>query len=179
MFARTLLAAMLVLAMSAPALAQKEPLQIFREVQREVLRYPHFTIFDSVNAQIDDGVVVLTGKVTMPYKRDDIERRVNRLGGITEVQNRIEVLPASQFDDELRYLIARAIYSNPHFVGYASMVNPPIHVIVERGRVTLEGVVNSEVERMLARSIATSFNAFEVKNELRTDAEARQELEKL
>ena len=89
------------------------------------------------------------------------------------------MLPASQFDDELRYLIARAIYSNPHFVGYASMVNPPIHVIVERGRVTLEGVVNSEVERMLARSIATSFNAFEVKNELRTDAEARQELEKL
>ena len=179
MFARTLLAAMLVLAIGAPALAQKEPLQIFREVQREVLRYPHFTIFDSVNAQIDDGVVVLTGKVTMPYKRDDIERRVNRLGGITEVQNRIEVLPASQFDDELRYLIARAIYSNPHFVGYASMVNPPIHVIVERGRVTLEGVVNSEVERMLARSIATSFNAFEVKNELRTDEEARQELEKL
>ena len=119
MFARTLLAAMLVLAIGAPALAQKEPLQIFREVQREVLRYPHFTIFDSVNAQIDDGVVVLTGKVTMPYKRDDIERRVNRLGGITEVQNRIEVLPASQFDDELRYLIARAIYSNPHFVGYA------------------------------------------------------------
>ena len=179
MFARTLLAAMLVLAMSAPALAQKEPLQIFREVQREVLRYPHFTIFDSINAQIDNGVVVLTGKVTMPYKRDDIERRVTRLEGITEVQNRIEVLPASQFDDELRYLIARAIYSNPHFVGYASMVNPPIHVIVERGRVTLEGVVNSEVERMLARSIATSFNAFEVKNELRTDAEARQELEKL
>ena len=179
MFARTLLAAMLVLAMSAPALAQKEPLQIFREVQREVLRYPHFTIFDSINAQIDNGVVVLTGKVTMPYKRDDIERRVTRLEGITEVQNRIEVLPASQFDDELRYLIARAIYSNPHFAGYASMVNPPIHVIVERGRVTLEGVVNSEVERMLARSIATSFNAFEVKNELRTDAEARQELEKL
>jgi hyperosmotically inducible protein len=122
---------------------------------------------------------VLTGKVTMPYKRDDIARRVNRLAGITEVQNRIEVLPVSQFDDELRYRIARAIYSNPHFVAYGSMVNPPIHVIVERGRVTLEGVVNSNVERMLARSIATSFNAFEVKNELRTDAEAKKELEKL
>ena len=59
------------------------------------------------------------------------------------------------------------------------MVNPPIHIIVERGRVTLEGVVNSNVERMLARSIATSFNAFEVKNELKTDAEARAELEQL
>jgi len=179
MFAKTVFAALLVLATSAPALAQKETRQIFREVQSEVLRYPHFTIFDSVSAQIDDGVVVLTGKVTMPYKRDDIVRRVSRLSGVDEVQNQIEVLPASQFDDELRYRIARAIYTNPHFSSYATMVNPPIHVIVERGRVTLEGVVNSEVERMLARSIATSFNAFEVKNELRTDAEARAEIEKL
>ena len=179
MFARYLVATLLLLVASTPAFAQKENLQIFRDVQREVLRYPHFTIFDSVNAQIDNGIVVLTGKVTMPYKRDDIARRVNRLTGITEVENRIEVLPASQFDDELRYRIARAIYSNPHFARYGSMVNPPIHIIVERGRVTLEGVVNSDVERMLARSIATSFNAFEVNNALRTDAEAREELEKL
>jgi len=144
-----------------------------------VLRYPHFTIFDSVNAQIENGIVVLTGKVTMPYKRTDIERRVNRLSGITEVQNRIEVLPVSQFDDELRYSIARAIYGNPHFIGYGTMVNPPIHIIVDRGRVTLEGVVNSNVERMLARSLATSFNAFEVRNELKTDAEVKDLLEKL
>jgi hyperosmotically inducible periplasmic protein len=178
MFARFLIAGLMLIAVSAPAFA-KENLQIFREVQREVLRYPHFTIFDSVNAQIDNGVVVLTGKVTMPYKRADIERRVNRLTGITEVQNRIEVLPVSLFDDELRYRIARAIYNNPHFYPYASMVNPPIHIIVDRGRVTLEGVVNSNVERMLARSIATSFNAFEVKNELKTDAEVKEQLEKL
>jgi hyperosmotically inducible periplasmic protein len=178
MFARFLIAALMLIAVSAPAFA-KENLQIFREVQREVLRYPHFTIFDSVNAQIENGIVVLTGKVTMPYKRTDIERRVTRLSGITEVQNRIEVLPVSQFDDELRYSIARAIYGSPHFVGYGTMVNPPIHIIVDRGRVTLEGVVNSNVERMLARSIATSFNAFEVKNELKTDAEVKEQLEKL
>jgi osmotically-inducible protein OsmY len=59
------------------------------------------------------------------------------------------------------------------------MVNPPIHVIVENGRVTLEGVVNSEVDRVLARSIASNFLAFDVKNELKTEAEVKQELEKL
>ena len=59
------------------------------------------------------------------------------------------------------------------------MVNPPIHIVVERGRVTLEGVVNSEVDRMLARSIASSFQAFSVTNNLKTDAEVRLELEKL
>ena len=62
----------------------------------------------------------------------------------------------SQFDDELRVRIARAIYGSPHFRGYGSMVNPPIHIIVEHGRVTLEGVVNNNVDRMIARSIASS-----------------------
>ena len=179
MFARYLAAALMLLAVSTPAFAQKEPLQIFRDVQREVLRYPHFTIFDSVNAQVDNGVVTLTGKVTMPYKRDEIARRVGRLQGIGEVHNRIEVLPVSQFDDELRYRIARAIYNSPHFVGYGSMVNPPIHIIVDRGRVTLEGVVNSDVERMLARSIASSFLSFELTNDLKTDEEVKEQLEKL
>ena len=37
------------------------------------------------------------------------------------------------------------------------MANPPIRVVVNRGRVTLEGVVQSNVERMLARSLASGF----------------------
>jgi hypothetical protein len=50
---------------------------------------------------------------------------------------------------------------------------------VERGRVTLEGVVNSEVDRMLARSIAANYLAFSVRNDLKTEAEVKAELEKL
>ena len=179
MSARLTAALLLLLSLSTPALAKTENLQMFRDVQRQVLRYPHFTIFDSVNTQIDNGVVTLTGKVTMPYKRDDIAQRVSKIAGVQRVDNRIDVLPVSQFDDELRVAIARAIYRDPAFAGFASMINPPIHVIVDRGRVTLEGVVNSEVDRMIARSIASSFNAFQVKNELKTDAEVKQELEKL
>jgi osmotically-inducible protein OsmY len=53
------------------------------------------------------------------------------------------------------------------------MANPPIHIIVENGRVRLTGVVASEVERMLARSLATSFGAFSVTSELKTDAEMK------
>ena len=86
------------------------------------------------------------------------------------------MLPVSIFDDELRFRIARAIYGNSSFWQYASMVNPPIHIVVNRGRVALEGVVNSNVERMLARSLATGFGAFEVTNLLRTDAEIRESL---
>ena len=161
------------------AAADMENLQLFRAVQKQVLNYTHFTIFDSVNAQIHDGNVVLTGWVTMPYKSTDLERRVSRVDGVTHVVNNIKTLPVSQFDDQLRIRIARAIYSSPHFRGYGSMVNPPIHIIVEHGRVTLEGVVNNNVDRMIARSIASNFLAFDVKNELKTTQEAKEELEKL
>jgi hypothetical protein len=43
----------------------------------------------------------------------------------------------------------------------------------------LTGVVNSHVERVLARSLAVGFGSFDVKNELRTDAEVREALEKI
>jgi len=161
------------------AAADKENLQLFKAVQKQVLNYTHFTIFDSVNTQINDGTVVLSGWVTMPYKSSDIERRVSRVDGVTRVVNKIKELPVSQFDDNLRVRIARAIYSSPHFRGYGSMVNPPIHIIVEHGKVTLEGVVNNNVDRMIARSIASNFLSFDLKNELKTTQEAKEELEKL
>lgn len=179
MTSRIFAAVIVLLAASAPAFAAGDNLQAFRKIEKQVLQYPHFTIFDSVSAEIDNGVVTLTGKVTMPYKRTDLERRIARIDGVQRVDNRITILPVSQFDDDLRFRIARAIYSNPAFQPYAFRVNPPIHVIVEHGRVTLQGVVNSNVDRVLARSIASGFLAFDVKNELKTEAEAKAELEKI
>lgn len=157
----------------------RKDFQVFQDVSRQVNRYVNFTVFDTVAASVRDGVVTLTGKVTMPYKVDDLTRRVSRVAGVTAVDNRIEVLPASRFDDELRLRIARAIYGNPTFWHYASMTNPPIHIVVERGRVVLEGVVNSDVERMLARSLAIGFGEFSVDSRLLTDAEVASALEQL
>jgi hyperosmotically inducible protein len=162
----------------AGSIEPRKDLQIFNDVAKSVDRYTQFTIFDDVSAAVKDGVVTLTGKVTMPYKRDDIGKRVAKVNGVTVVKNQISVLPVSQFDDELRYRIARSIYSNSNFWNYAIMPNPPIHIVVERGRVTLTGVVNSEVDRALARSLAQRFGAFSVTNALKTDAEMREALEK-
>jgi osmotically-inducible protein OsmY len=172
--------ALAVLVTPASAQAQeRKNLQILNDVGHQVRQYTRFTIFDDVSASIDNGVVTLTGKVTAPFKKDDIAARVSRVAGIESVRNEISVLPVSPFDDDLRYRIARAIYGNSNFWQYAAMANPPIHIIVERGRVTLTGVVNSNVERMLARSLATTFGAFSVRNDLKTDAEVREQLEKV
>ena len=156
------------------AQAERKVLQIVNDIATQVNRYPFFTVFDDVNIALEEGVVTLTGKVTMPYKRNDIERRAAKVAGVEQINNRLEVLPVSIFDDDLRYRLARAIYGNPAFWKYAAMANPPIHIVVDRGHVALTGEVNSEVERMLARSIAaTTFGAFSVENRLKTDAEMR------
>src|SRR6476620_11306111 len=157
---------------------ERKDFQIFKDVATSVERYTQFTIFDDVSAKVTDGVVTLTGKVTMPYKRDDIAKRVAKVAGVRDVRDEITVLPVSQFDDQLRYRIARSIYNNSNFWNYAIMPNPPIHIVVERGRVTLTGVVQSNVDRMLAQSLATQFGALSVKNDLKTEAEVRQQLEK-
>lgn len=156
---------------------ERKDLQVFNDVAEQVNRYTQLTIFDSISAAVNGGKVQLTGWVTMPYKRDDLEKRVGKVAGVLSIDNRIGVLPASQFDDNLRFRIARAIYSHSSFWQYAAMANPPIRVVVNRGRVTLEGVVNSNVERMLARSLASGFGEFELKNELKTDAEVRAAME--
>lgn len=181
---RILLMGMLAAAMAAPASAElsfereRKNLQILRDVTSEVRRYSRFTVFDDVSAAVDNGVVTLVGKVTMPFKKDEIASRVARVDGVREVRNELGVLPVSPFDEELRYRIARAIYSNSAFWHYAAMANPPIHIVVEHGRVTLTGVVNNSVERMLARSLAMNYGAFEVKNHLKTDAEIEEALER-
>jgi len=158
--------------------ADRKDFQVLKDVATSVERYVHFTIFDDVSAGVKDGVVTLTGKVTMPYKHEDIAKRVAKISGVREVRDQIGVLPVSSFDDELRMRIARSIYGNSNFWNYGIMPNPPIHIVVEHGRVTLTGVVQSDVDRMLARSLATQFGALSVKNDLKTDAEAQAALEK-
>ena len=157
----------------------RKDLQVFNDISKTVQRYAHFTVFDNVDAQVKNGVVTLTGRVTMPYKRDDIEKRVAKVDGVKQVHDRIAVLPVSQFDDQLRYRLARAIYSNPNFWNYAIGPNQPIHILVEHSRVTLEGVVLNDTYRAIASSIATTqFGVMSVKNNLKTEAEARDALEK-
>ncbi len=130
-----------------------------------------YTIFDDVTIGVDEGVVTLSGRVTMPYKVKDLGRIASRVEGVREVKNDLVALPVSIHDDRLRSSIARQIYRDPVFSRYAIHVNPPIHIVVERGNVTLTGAVNSQLERQKAEFIARStFGVFNVENRLRIDS---------
>lgn len=162
--------------LTSAAFAQdRRDVRLAEDIGRSIISYTRLTIFDDINATVENGMVVLTGKVTMPYKKTDMEKRIAKIDGVRGVRNDISVLPVSRFDDELRYRVSRAIYGNSSFWNYAAMANPPIHIIVEGGHVTLAGVVNSNVERMLARSLATGLGELSVTNALKTDAEVKSE----
>ena len=166
----------LLVAMTAVAFAQDQrDVRLAEDIGRSITGYTRLTIFDDINATVENGMVVLTGKVTMPFKKNDLEKRIGKIDGVRGLRNDIGVLPVSQFDDDLRHRVSRAIYTNPSFWNYAAMANPPIHIIVEGGHVTLAGVVNSNVERMLARSLATGLGELSVTNSLKTDAEVKSE----
>jgi osmotically-inducible protein OsmY len=135
------------------------------QIARQVRHYVNYTIFDDVNVEVEGGVATLTGRVTMPYKAKDLGRAAAKVSGVKEVKNELAALPVSISDDRLRRSIARQIYGSGLFQPYAFQVNPPIHIIVERGNVLLTGAVSSEVERVKAEMIARqTFGVFGVEN---------------
>lgn len=122
----------------------------------EVRMYSRYTIWDNIGVGVRDGVVELSGQVSQPFKKKDLERIALRIPGVSGVENRLEVLPLSRFDDELRIRVARAIYRNTVLSRYGTFALPPIHVVVNNGRVTLEGVVNNELEKTVAHAAAST-----------------------
>ena len=146
--------------------------RIAAQVAQRLQRYVFFTIFDDADVEAHDGVITLTGRVTMAYKAEAFADLAAHVPGVQEVRNEVRTLPVSLFDDQLRYAVARQIYGDSLFSRYATQVNPPVHIIVERGRVTLTGVVFSEIERQKAEAIARgTFSVMGVTNKLRVERE--------
>lgn len=140
---------------------------IAADIGRSIRSYALFDIFDWVDGRVVDGQVTLTGWAREPWRKDDYGRRVADVSGVKALDNQIQVLPVSTFDDHLRATIARSIYGSSLFQRYANSALPPIHIIVFNGRVILKGVVATNLERTQAELMArTRGMAFEVVNEL-------------
>jgi hyperosmotically inducible protein len=136
-------------------------------VRRRLANYVHYSIFDLVNAAVKNGTVVLDGYVTMSYKAEEMVKMASRIEGVRKVVDKIETLSASIRDQELRQKIAQRLYGDSMFFEYSTQADPPIHILVNAGRVTLAGVVRSEIEKSKAETIArTTFGVMEVDNQL-------------
>jgi osmotically-inducible protein OsmY len=155
------------LAAPSPATAQISDQRLGELVADSIRNYARFSIYDDINVGVEDRVVTLFGRVTSPQKKTDIEKRVAKIDGIRALHNEIGVLPVSQVDDRLRVVVATNIYRHPAFWQYAQQSNPPIHVIVEHQHVTLTGEVGSQVDSMLAYSLAQTHGALSITNRIR------------
>jgi osmotically-inducible protein OsmY len=142
--------------------------RLIKEVRHELIMLPYYGVFDNLAFRIDGRTVILEGQVTQPVLKSDAERSVKRIEGVDKVVNNIEVLPPSPMDDRIRRAVYQSIYSYGPLFKYGGMAVPPIHIIVRNGRVTLEGVVDSETDKSLAGMRANQVpDTFQITNNLR------------
>ena len=164
-------------------------MRIVQSVQRDILRLPEYSLFDDIRFSVKDDTVILTGQASRSVLKTAAERVVKKIEGVERVENRIEVLPFQQFDEDIRLRAYQAIYSHPALNRYdpnrgspvivsaaarelGLSIDPPIghhpiHIIVRDSRLRLTGVVQTIGEKTIAGLIANSLSGvFEVQNDL-------------
>ena len=164
-------------------------------IREALLRLPYYGVFDFLTFSYDKGTVKLGGYAYQPSLIRDAERAVKRVSGVDAVVVEIKALPASLNDDDIRWRVFYAIYTNDFLSKYAigtgalwghrhpyrsPMAGPfgafpgmqptgnyPIHIVVEGGRVRLLGLVDNEADKTVA-GLATRgvSGTFGVENEL-------------
>jgi len=144
---------------------------IIKTLTHEIRMYPRYSTFDNVSFFVDEGRVELLGEVSQPYKKADLGRIVQGVPGVTSLSNELKVLPPSPMDDRLRLQVARAIYRDPMLSRYGMQIVPPIHIVVENGHVTLEGVVSTDMEKNVAglRAAGAGLSFGRITNNLRVE----------
>jgi hyperosmotically inducible protein len=165
------------------------------DIRSKLLRLPYYGVFDFLAFSYDKGTVTLSGYAYHGTLKADAERAVKQVARVDQVINKIEELPVSLNDDDLRWKTYYAIYTDPFLSRYAPGggvlwghrhrvplglfgsvarfpgVEPvgiyPIAIIVKTGRITLMGVVDSESDKTMAGMKAKGVpGAFGVENEL-------------
>jgi hyperosmotically inducible protein len=145
--------------------------RIAQQVRHQLVMLPYYGVFDDLAFRVNGGTVALLGAVTRPSLKSDAENVVKRIEGVTQVVNEIKVLPPSPMDDQIRRATYRAIYGDPALsTRYGYRAVPSIHIIVENGHVTLEGVVANEMDKNICNVRANSVrNVFSVTNNLQVE----------
>ena len=147
--------------------------RVEREVRRELVMLPYYTLFDHLAFQVDGESVTLLGKVSRPILKSDAGNVVRGIKGVEKVTNRIVVLPVSGNDARLRLALYSAIYGHSALQTLAVRANPPIHIIVENGNVTLEGMAGNDMQKQIARMQAgTVPGVFSVTDNLRVEGDS-------
>jgi hyperosmotically inducible protein len=123
--------------------------------------------FNFLTASVENGVATLNGEARTETDRDSAVALVDRAVGVKDVVSNIKVAPASNYDDDLRVRAMRAIYRDPVLSRYAIDPGKPIRIVVDRGNLSLYGVVSNSADKQIAGMRASQvFGVFQVQNNL-------------
>jgi hyperosmotically inducible periplasmic protein len=181
------------LAAAAPAAQSVAAKETTFNIERALQRLPYYGVFDFLAFSADRGTVTLQGYAYQGSLKSDARRAVTRVSGVDDVANNIELLPASQNDDRIRWSTFYKIYTDDflsryapggamsvrydlrtfrRFPGMQPSGNYPIHIIVKNGRTTLLGVVDNEADKNVAGIRAREVTGvFGVENDLIVDSD--------
>ena len=176
-----LLPAALLATFSIPSFGQQTPVSqseraahadqmLAQEVRHQLLLLPWYSVFDNLTYKVENSVVTLQGQVVQDRTKEDAEKYVKSIEGVTKIVNNIEILPASLDDERIRRAEYRAIFREPQLEKYSFGSVQTLHIIVKGGHVTLEGVVLNEGDKNLANIRANGVHGvFSVTNNLRVE----------
>jgi hypothetical protein len=141
---------------------------IEQQIFRKINGLPYYGVFDHIAFEVKPGNrVILYGKVNSLGTKRDAEKAVRRIAGVQSVENRIINLPPSSFDSQIRRGIVRNFVSSAGLYGYLREPSPSVRIIVENGRVTLEGYVSNRGTANLMGALANQVpGVFNVRNNL-------------
>lgn len=144
--------------------------QLNRAVYHQLVMLPQLTVFDDLSFKVDDGTVTLTGDVRNAVLKDEALSVVKHIAGVKQVDNEIQILPASFNDDRIRRAMVRSIFHDEQLFRYSMGAVPSIHIIVKNGNVELRGLVANQSDKNVAGIRANSVpGVFSVQNELQVE----------
>ena len=136
-------------------------------VRHELLKLPYYGVFDYLQFSVDGDTVTLSGQSHDYIVQRDAVSAIKHVPGVSAVNDQIEVLPLSQFDDDIRLRLFRSLYRDSALNRYRLIrVQPPIRILVNNGNITLKGVVDSQMDRNVIYDRAMEVrNAISVTND--------------
>jgi hyperosmotically inducible protein len=151
----------------SPPLSPESLQKLANKIRHELVMLPYYDVYDNLYFRIQGRTVTLLGETPNASTKSSAGNVVKHIEGVDKVINNIEVLPPSPADERIRRATYRAIYSYGPLFKYSHAPVPPIHIIVKNGKVTLEGVVDSESDKQMAGMQANQVpGTFQITNNL-------------
>jgi hypothetical protein len=145
--------------------------QTAESIRRSLERLPYYGVFDLLQFTYERGTVALSGFAYAPGLESSAIATLKRVPRVDTVESKVMLLSASPSDDRIRWSAFYRIYADDSLARYAPgggltrferpfgfarfpatqpLGHYAVHIVVNRGHIRLEGIVDSEADKTVA-----------------------------